>query len=61
MKEKCGLFGIFLQQPNYKCLYDTIKGLKLLQHRGQEGAGIAYYKENTLLCKKRIRTCRECI
>jgi len=43
---KCGIFGVY----NYNLINDTINscinGLKLLQHRGRESAGIAYYKAN---------------
>ena len=54
MKEKCGLFGLYLHSPNSNSLQTTINGLKLLQHRGQEGAGISYVHDSTLCHKKGI-------
>ena len=36
MKEKCGLFGLYLNSPREQCIYDVISGLEQLQHRGQE-------------------------
>ena len=41
MKEKCGIYGIFsINSGTY--IDDIIKGMELLQHRGQDGCGIAY-------------------
>lgn len=52
MKEKCGLFGLFLNSATEQCIYDVISGLELLQHRGQEGAGLAFTDNNKIVLKK---------
>lgn len=39
LHEECGVFGIF--DPNGHCAESTYYGLVALQHRGQEGCGIA--------------------
>lgn len=49
--EKCGVFGIYAPVPYSKCTKDVVKGLQFLQHRGQEGCGIAYY--NNEICIKK--------
>ena len=42
---KCGIFGVY----NYNIINDTVNtcidGMKKLQHRGREGAGISYFKD----------------
>ena len=38
----CGIFGIFSYIPNSGNINAVINGLKLLQHRGKDGSGIAY-------------------
>ena len=38
----CGIFGVFNTQENSSTMTQTIEGLKLLQHRGKDGCGIAY-------------------
>ena len=48
MKEKCGVFGIYNCNSNTNIIPSVINGLKLLQHRGQEGCGIAF-ENNKLL------------
>ena len=42
MKEKCGIYGIYSKKYNKSIINDTITGLTLLQHRGQEGCGLVY-------------------
>lgn len=43
-REKCGVFGIY---GNDNAAEITLLGLKALQHRGQDSAGIAGYKGST--------------
>lgn len=55
LKEECGVFGIW--DPNGYCANTTCSALVALQHRGQEGCGIAvnldreisYYKDTGLV------------
>lgn len=49
LKEECGVFGAF-NQPDAAQL--TYYGLHALQHRGQEGAGIAVSDGTDLRCEK---------
>lgn len=49
IKEKCGLFGIFGKKDSAKLTY---LGLYLLQHRGQESAGICVSDGKKVVCKK---------
>ena len=42
MKEECGIYGIYSSKIS-NLQEDCIKGLELLQHRGQEGCGIGYF------------------
>ena len=48
MKEKCGVFGIYTSSIDNKVIPNVINGLKKLQHRGQEGCGIAYDNSGNL-------------
>tara|TARA_B100001769_G_scaffold275268_1_gene276705 strand:+ start:5565 stop:6890 length:1326 start_codon:yes stop_codon:yes gene_type:complete len=48
MKEKCGVFGIYNSISNINIIPSVITGLKLLQHRGQEGCGIAFENNKQL-------------
>ena len=48
MKEKCGVFGIYNNVSNTNIIPCVINGLKLLQHRGQEGCGIVFENNNQL-------------
>lgn len=43
MKHYCGLFGVVYNESGY--LQDIIDGLNLLQHRGQDSAGISFIEE----------------
>tara|TARA_Y100000389_G_scaffold141737_1_gene139650 strand:+ start:6830 stop:8185 length:1356 start_codon:yes stop_codon:yes gene_type:complete len=57
MKEACGLFGVFntKTQPNTNTLKDVITGMKLLQHRGQDGCGVSYLnKTNDIVTIKKL-------
>ena len=38
----CGIFGIYSKTPNNDTILNVIECLKLLQHRGKDGCGIAY-------------------
>lgn len=46
MKTECGIFGIINKNSHKNVISQTINGLELLQHRGRESAGIAYYHNN---------------
>lgn len=48
-QEECGIFGIWA--PDEPVLGLCYTGIFSLQHRGQEGAGIAFYGENDLYVK----------
>ena len=52
MKEKCGVFGIYSKKNDIQITNKVIQGLNLLQHRGQEGCGIAYDNSGTLIVEK---------
>jgi amidophosphoribosyltransferase len=52
MKEKCGVFGIYSSSVDNKVIPNVINGLKKLQHRGQEGCGIAYDSSSNLNINK---------
>ena len=50
----CGIFAIFSSDNNQNIGNQLINGLKLLQHRGKDGYGIAYYtKEHFHVIKKK--------
>ena len=54
INEECGLFGIISGQPIQAAGY-TASALLALQHRGQEGAGIAtFYSDDSLICHKNV-------
>ena len=42
----CGIFAIFSSSENKNIGNEMINGLRLLQHRGKDGYGIAYYDNN---------------
>lgn len=46
IRDKCGVFGISSSKPISIQL--IIEGLRLLQHRGQESAGISYSEDNKI-------------
>ena len=36
----CGILGLLLHDPNIDCAAEICEGLSLLQHRGQDAAGV---------------------
>lgn len=50
LKEECGIFGIY--NPAGDCAKDTYYGLVALQHRGQEGCGIAVNRNKEIYYHK---------
>lgn len=42
----CGIFGLYSKNCSSANISAVIKGLELLQHRGKDGCGISYIKEN---------------
>ena len=48
IKTHCGLFAVCSSEKGEGAVYYVQKGLKKLQHRGQEGAGICYEKKNEI-------------
>lgn len=53
LREECAVFGVSLREEE-EAAGICYNGLLALQHRGQEGAGIAAARNNTLFCKKNI-------
>ena len=49
LHEECGVFGVYGQAESSELTYH---GLHSLQHRGQEGAGIATADGETVRCRK---------
>ncbi|MHA1410968.1 MAG: amidophosphoribosyltransferase, partial [Candidatus Odinarchaeia archaeon] len=43
LKEKCGVFGIYSSNREYNVSHLIYDGLLILQHRGQESAGISVF------------------
>jgi amidophosphoribosyltransferase len=50
--EECGVFGVYLDHPEKNAVPLVYYGLLSLQHRGQESAGIAALKNNTIENRK---------
>ena len=50
INEECAVLGVSLK--NDEAVGITYNGLLTLQHRGQEGAGIAVVAEGNIICKK---------
>jgi amidophosphoribosyltransferase len=48
LHEECGVFGVFLNDPRQDAAPFVYHGLFSLQHRGQEGAGIAVVRDNVI-------------
>ncbi|MDR2923771.1 MAG: class II glutamine amidotransferase, partial [Treponema sp.] len=48
LHEECGVFGVFLNDPQQDAAPFVYHGLFSLQHRGQEGAGIAVVRDNAV-------------
>jgi amidophosphoribosyltransferase len=57
LREECAVFGVSLNIEEAAGI--TYNGLLTLQHRGQEGAGIAVVKDNQIICHKDIGLVRE--
>ena len=53
LNEECGVFGIISPKPVQTVGY-TATALMALQHRGQEGAGIATFIDGRLKCRKNV-------
>jgi amidophosphoribosyltransferase len=52
LREECGVFGIYLKDPEKDAAPLVYYGLLSLQHRGQESAGIAAAKDKTIEYRK---------
>ncbi len=52
LKEECGVFGVYAKKDIAAGM--TYNGLLALQHRGQEGAGIAVVTDNKILYHKNV-------
>jgi amidophosphoribosyltransferase len=52
LREECGVFGVFCQDPKKDAASLVYYGLFSLQHRGQESAGIAAAKDKVIECRK---------
>lgn len=48
----CGIFGIYLKNENTDAYNYILNGLSVLQHRGQDSAGICTYKNNKFFFHK---------
>ena len=57
INEECGVFGIIDEQDK-PCVHIAATALLALQHRGQEGAGIAYFTDAdssaSIACRKNV-------
>jgi len=47
-REKCGIFSVYNHKDSNQSFQLALSGLLSLQHRGQEGAGLAYKSESDL-------------
>jgi amidophosphoribosyltransferase len=52
LREECGIFAVFLEDPNRDAAPLVYYGLLCLQHRGQESAGIAVVKDGNMEIRK---------
>jgi amidophosphoribosyltransferase len=52
LSEECAVFGVSLTTD--EAVGITYNGLLSLQHRGQEGAGMAVVKDNSIICHRNI-------
>ncbi|BFH74525.1 amidophosphoribosyltransferase [Sulfurisphaera javensis] len=57
IKEHCGIVGVYADNSTFI----TYESLKLLQHRGQESAGITYLKDNRLVTVKGLGLVEEAL
>ena len=57
INEECGVFGI-IDEYDRPCVHIAATALLALQHRGQEGAGIAYFADSensdSIACRKNV-------
>ena len=51
-REECGIIGILCHEPGLSASGLIYRGLYALQHRGQESAGIATYKDEHIYVKR---------
>ena len=49
----CGIFGCYSKQPQ-NLIEQTLQGLKILEYRGYDSAGIAYRQQNQLKVIKAV-------
>lgn len=52
IQEECGVFGVYKNDENIDVVGKVYNGLYALQHRGQEGAGIAVNDNGIFKCVK---------
>lgn len=52
LHEECGVFGVHINTQEAAGI--TYNALSALQHRGQEGAGIAVLSKNAIICHKDV-------
>jgi amidophosphoribosyltransferase len=52
LREECGIFAVFLEDPERDAVPLVYYGLLCLQHRGQESAGIAVVKDGNMEIRK---------
>ena len=50
----CGIFGVYLSDKNSNAYQYILNGITILQHRGQDAAGIATCKHNTVYTYKNL-------
>lgn len=55
-QDKCGVFGIYVNDSDTDPVIETYKALYALQHRGQESAGIAVNCNGDMKCIKNLGT-----
>ncbi|MFX0069325.1 MAG: amidophosphoribosyltransferase [Promethearchaeota archaeon] len=59
LRESCGVFGVFSSDPDYQVSHLIYDGLLILQHRGQESAGISIYDGKGIGSHRRMGTVNE--
>ncbi|MFI3254779.1 MAG: amidophosphoribosyltransferase [Eubacteriales bacterium] len=59
LQEECGVFGIYSKSGDYDVARFINYGLIALQHRGQESAGIATYRNKKIVYYKEMGLVRE--
>lgn len=61
IQEECGVFGIYKNDDDIDVVGEVYNGLYALQHRGQEGAGIAVNNNGEMKCVKNLGTVAEAL